>query len=278
MNIHPANANFPGDPGGDIFITDDILIEAPAPGVPVFTSRTGRRWLLPNSACNTRNLPDAGQSGGACTVNSPVGTGTRSPQRKQATAATTGILRATGVTHPRGFVFLGTHFWVADEVKGLCRIDPLASGRCCADQLFQANPGFIPGQPAADAAGNLVYVPDINNTFNGIARLVFNPATQTLSQNGSAQPGTRTGGRSGCRPGESGDRTDGSLYWPHHRRTGHQDCCRRNRTQRSAAGCASTFLGLGVRSMVFNDTNLYMMENGLPDKDSLFQTGAVNQR
>ena len=47
VNIHPANANFPGDPGGDIMITDDILIEAPAPGVPVFTSRTGKLWLLP---------------------------------------------------------------------------------------------------------------------------------------------------------------------------------------------------------------------------------------
>ena len=47
VNIHPANANFPGDPGGDIFITDDILIEAPAPGVPVFTSRTGRLLAAP---------------------------------------------------------------------------------------------------------------------------------------------------------------------------------------------------------------------------------------
>jgi hypothetical protein len=272
LNIHPANANFPGDPGGDIFLTDDIAIEAPITGVPVFTSRTGRAWLLSNPVA-PELCPTAANPAALCTINSPAGTGTPlTPNARQATAATTGILRATGVTHPRGFVFLGSHFWVADEAKGLCRIDPLALGAAALTNCFKPTPGFIPGQPAADAAG-FVYVPDINNTFNGIARLVFNPATQTLSQNGVLSQGRGlVAGAVAVQVNPLTGLTD--LYIGP--TTGAQvtKIVAAATAPSAPQNVASSFLGLGVRSMFFNGTDLYMMENGLPDKDSLFQTGS----
>ncbi len=274
VNIHPANANFPGDPGGDIFITDDLLIEAPLPGIPVFTSRTGRAWLLPATPPVTPEVcPTAKNPAALCVVNSLVGTGNPlTPNARQATAATMGILRATGVTHPRGLVFLGTHFWVADEVKGLCRIDPTALGAAALTNCFKPTPGFIPGQPAADK-NNVVYVPDINNTLNGIARLAFNSVTQTLSQTGVLSQGR---GSIAAAVAVNNNPVTGltDLYIGPTTGASVTKIMSAATSPTSAQVVASTFLGLGVRSMAFNDMNLYLMENGLPDKDSLFQTGS----
>jgi hypothetical protein len=274
VNIHPANANFPGDPGGDIFITDDLLIEAPAPGIPVFTSRTGRAWVLPATPPVTPEVcPTAKNPAALCVVNSFVGTGNPlTPNAKQASAATSGILRATGVTHPRGLVFLGTHFWVADEVKGFCRIDPTALGAAALTNCFKPTPGFIPGQAAADK-NNVVYVPDINNTLNGIARLAFNPVTQTLSQTGVLSQGR---GSIAAAVAVNNNPVTGLTDLYIGPTTGSQvtKIVAAATTPSAAQVVASTFLGLGVRSMAFNDMNLYLMENGLPDKDSLFQTGS----
>jgi hypothetical protein len=274
VNIHPANANFPGDPGGDIFITDDLLIEAPLPGIPVFTSRTGRAWLLPATPpVKPEVCPTATNPAALCVVNSFVGPGNPlTPNAKQASAATSGILRATGVTHPRGLVFLGTHFWVADEVKGLCRIDPTALGAAALTNCFKPTPGFIPGQPAADAQ-NIVYVPDINNTLNGIARLVFNPLTQTLSQSGVLSQGR---GSIAAAVAVNKNPVTGLTDLYIGPTTGAQvtKIVAAATSPSAAQVVASTFLGLGVRSMAFNGMNLYLAENGLPDGDSLFQTGS----
>lgn len=274
VNIHPANANFPGDPGGDIFLTDDLLIEAPAPGIPTFTNRTGRAWVLPVAPpVKPEVCPTAANPTALCVINSLVGTGNPlTPNARQATAATMGILRATGVTHPRGLVFLGTHFWVADEVKGLCRIDPLALGAAALTNCFKPTPGFVPGQPAADK-NNVVYVPDINNTFNGIARLAFDPLTQTLSETGILSQGR---GSIAAAVAVNNNPVTGLTDLYIGPTTGAQvtKIVAAATAPSAAQVVASTFLGLGVRSMVFNDTNLYMMENGLPDKDSLFQTGS----
>jgi hypothetical protein len=274
VNIHPANANFSGDPGGDMFITDDILIEAPPPGVPTNTVRTGRAWVLKATPPVTAEVcPTPTNATALCTITSPVGTGTPlAPNAHQATAATTGILRATGVTHPRGLVFLGTHFWVADEAKGLCRIDPLALGAAALTNCFKPNPRFIPGQPAADAQ-NIVYVPDINNSFNGIARLVFDPVTQTVSQNGVLSQGRGAiAGAVAVNVNPVTHLTD--LYIGP--TTGAQitKIVAAATAPSAAQNVASTFLGQGVRSMVFHDMDLYLMENGITDKDSLFQTGS----
>jgi hypothetical protein len=274
VNIHPANANFPGDPGGDMFITDDLTIEAPLPGIPTFTLRTGRAWLLPVNPPVTAELcPTATNPTALCTITSPVGTGTPlTPNTRQATAATMGVLRVTGVTHPRGLVFLGTHFWVADELKGVCRIDPLALGAAALTNCFKPTASFIPGQMAADK-NNVLYVPDISNSLNGIARLVFNPATETLSQNGLLSQGR---GLIAAAVAVNVNPLTGLTDLYIGPTTGQQitKIIAAASTPSAAQAVASTFLGLGVRSMVFHGTDLYLMENGLPDKNSLFQTGS----
>lgn len=272
VNIHPANANFPGDPGGDILITDDLLIEAPAPGIPAFTSRTGRAWLL-KTPVSPEVCPTATNPAALCTINSPVGTGTPlTPNARQQKAATMGILLATGVTHPRGLIAVGSHFWVADETKGLCRIDPLGAGAAALTNCFKPTPGFIPGQPAVDK-NNVVYVPDINNTLNGIARLAFDPVSQTLSQSGILSQGR---GTIASAVAVSVNPTTGLTDLYIGPTTGAQitKIVSAATAPSAAQVVASTFLGQGVRNMVFNGTSLYLMENGLPDKNSLFQTGS----
>ncbi len=274
VNIHPANANFPGDPGGDILLTDDITVEAPPPGVPTPTLRTGRAWVLRATPPVTAEIcPTPTNATAVCTVTSPVGTGTPlAPNAHQQTAATTGILRATGVTHPRGLVFLGTHFWVADEALGFCRIDPGPNHTAALTNCFKPTPKFIPGQPAADAQ-NIVYVPDINNTFNGIARLVFNPATETVSENAVLSQGRGSiAGAVAVNVNPVTRLTD--LYIGPITGSQITKIVAAATAPSAPQPVAATFLGLGVRSMVFHDMDLYLMENGLPDKDSLFQTGS----
>jgi hypothetical protein len=274
LNIHPANANFPGDPGGDIFLTDDITIEAPAPGIPAFTLRTGRAWVLSaNPPVTAEICPTATNPNALCLVTSPVGTGTPiAPNARQATAATTGVLRATGVTHPRGLVFLGTHFWVADEALGVCRIDPVGLGAAALTNCFKPTPAFIPGQMAADKNNNL-YVPDINNTLNGIVRLAFNPATETLSQSGVLSQGRGSiAAAVAVNVNPATGLTD--LYIGPTSGAAITKIVSAAVAPSAAQPVASTFLGQGVRSMVFHDMDLYLMENGLPDKNSLFQTGS----
>jgi hypothetical protein len=275
VNIHPANANFPGDAGGDILITDDLLIEAPLPGIPVFTSRTGRAWVL-KAPVSPEVCPTATNPGALCTINSLAGPGTPlTPNPRQATAATMGLLLASGVTHPRGLVFVGSHFWVADEAKGLCRIDQTGPGTASLTNCFKPTPAFLPGQPAVDK-NNVVYVPDINNTLNGIVRLSFNPTSQTLSQSGLLSQGRGSiAGAVAVNQNAVTGLTD--LYIGP--TTGSQitKVTAAATAPSAAQPVAATFLGLGVRNMVFNGVDLYLMENGLPDKDSLFQTGSGQQ-
>ncbi|HET9837990.1 MAG TPA: hypothetical protein VFR84_07125 [Candidatus Angelobacter sp.] len=272
VNIHPANANFPGDPGGDMFITDDLTIEAPAPGVPTFTLRTGRAWLLATPV-TAEVCPTPTNATALCTITSPVGTGTPlTPNARQATAATMGILRVTGVTHPRGLVFLGTHFWVADEALGVCRIDPLALGAAALTNCFKPNPAFIPGQIAADK-NSIVYVPDISNSTGGITRLVFDPVSQTLSQSGVLSQGR---GLVAAAVAVNVNPLTGLTDLYIGPTTGQQitKIVSAATAPSAAQNVASTFLGQGVRSMVFHGTDLYLMEPGAPDKNSLFQTGS----
>jgi hypothetical protein len=274
VNIHPANANFPGDPGGDMFITDDLTIEAPLPGIPTFTLRTGRAWLLAsNPPVSAEICPTPGNPTALCTITSPVGTGTPlTPNARQATAATMGILRVTGVTHPRGLVFLGTHFWVADEAKGVCRIDPIGAGAAALTNCFKPNPAFIPGQMAADK-NNILYVPDISNSTGGITRMVFNSATETLSQNGVLSQGR---GLVASAVAVNVNPLTGLTDLYIGPTTGQQitKIVAAATAPSAAQSVASTFLGQGVRSMVFNGVDLYLMEPGAPDKNSLFQTGS----
>ncbi len=275
VNIHPANANFPGDPGGDILITDDLLIEAPLPGIPVFTSRTGRAWVL-KAPVSPEVCPTASNPAALCTINSLAGPGTPlTPNPRQATAGTEGLLLASGITHPRGLIFVGSHFWVADEAQGLCRIDQTGPGTASLTNCFKPTPGFVPGQPAVDK-NNVVYVPDIHNTLNGIARLAFDPVSQTLSESGLLSQGrgsiaaavaAYTNPITGLTDLYIGPTTGSQIT----------KILAAATAPSSAQVVASTFLGLGVRNMAFNGVDLYLMENGLPEGDSLFQTGSGQQ-
>ena len=115
-------------------------------------------------------------------------------------AATRAVLRVTGITNPRGLVFLGTHFWVSDEDKGFCRIDATGIGAAASlTHCFKPTAAFIAGQPVADTPADQatrrqinVYVPDVSGSINGIARFIFNPVTQDISQSGVLSQGRGT--------------------------------------------------------------------------------------
>ncbi|MBZ5726426.1 MAG: IPT/TIG domain-containing protein [Acidobacteriia bacterium] len=76
-------------------------------------------------------------------------------------------LSATGVTTPRGAVYMGTHVWVVDGALGFCQATNTVTNNCA---VLPA--GFVPGAPAYDStADNLghrhVYLPDTSGT-NGV--------------------------------------------------------------------------------------------------------------
>ena len=264
LNIQPKGANGPADPGGDILITDDLTVEAPLPEVATPLVRDGRAWLLATPVTSEPGL-----------INSPAGIGNPlTPNARQQTAATTGILRATGVTHPRGLLFLGTHFWVADENKGLCRIDATGAGRAALTNCVKPSPSFIAGQPAADTPAlsktpNVnVYVPDVSGTSAGVLRYVFNPITQTLSQTGVLSQGR------GAIASAVAISPQGDLYIGPTTGSNVTKITTPATAPSAAINVAATFQGQGVRSMAFNGDDLYMMENGNSDKNSLFTTGS----
>jgi hypothetical protein len=253
---------------GDILITDDETIEAPIPEVASPLVRTGRAWVLP---ANPAPVPECG------IIDSPAGTGTPlTPNPTRGTAATRGILRVAGATHPRGFVFVGTHFWVSDEKQGFCRIDPTGVGSAATlTNCFKPSPGFIPGQPAMDApplnhtTTTNIYLPDVSGGSAGILRFVFNPATETISQTGILSQGRNVSAASALAIGP-----EGSLYVGP-ATAGNVTRILTPATAPSAAiTVAATLNGQGVRNMVFNGVNLYMTEDGAPEADSSFPTGS----
>jgi hypothetical protein len=121
-------------------------------------------------------------------------------------AAASGTLLVGGVTAPGGAIQMGNHTWVADEVRGLCRLDPASDGTLTLNPTTCNTAAVAAGQPAFDAARNLLYVPDqASNKSLGVWRLVFDPATETLSQP-SLLP------LAGVRPSAVALGPDGKLY------------------------------------------------------------------
>jgi hypothetical protein len=267
VGIHPANANFPGDPGGDLMLTDSVTVEAPAPAVAGPLVRDGRGWVVAanwvaETSCPNNFIPNS------CTFNGPVGIGTPLTENPKAPiAATRGILRATGITHPRGLVFLGTHFWVSDEAQGLCRIDAVGAGAASLTNCYSPVNGFIPGQVVADSLNN-VYVTDVSGNLGGIARLSFNPALETVSQSGVLGQGRGTIA-SALAVSPQGDLYVGPT-------TGAQviKIITPATAPSAPSPVAATLNGQGVRSMAFNGNDLYLMENGKPNLNSFFQDGS----
>jgi hypothetical protein len=137
--------------------------------------------------------PTAGQDAGGASVYSvpagsqPDGQGplpTPPPTVAPTLAAGTALANPaapyfTGLTAPRGAVFMGTHVWVVDAALGFCKVDPtLPSPSLTACAVLPV--GVVPGAPAFDKANNLVYIPDTTAGGAGILRLGFNPILETV--------------------------------------------------------------------------------------------------
>jgi len=184
-------------------------------------------------------------------------------------AARRAILLVSGVTHPRGLLFLQTNWWVSDEDNGFCRIDqnPITGAATFLNFCFKPTPGFIPGQPAADkpsATGTQnVYIPDASGNAKGIVRAVFIPSAAggTLSQTGllNAGPGTT---EAVALP--NGPFNDGAIY------IGYTDNGKINKIQQPATAPTAPIAvgglsrGVGVLSLTFLGNDLYIAELGPP--------------
>jgi hypothetical protein len=77
---------------------------------------------------------------------------------------------------------MGSHTWIADEVAGLCRLDPQPNGTLVISAPTCSTAAISPGQPAFDPSTGFVYVPDRSSKSPGVWRLVFDPAAQTVGQ------------------------------------------------------------------------------------------------
>jgi hypothetical protein len=137
--------------------------------------------------------PTAGQDAGGATVyavpagSPPDGQGpvpspppTVAPTLAVGTAiANPAAPYSTGLTTPRGAVFMGAHVWVVDAALGFCKVDPtLPAPGLTACAVLPV--GVVPGAPAFDKTNNLVYIPDTTTAGAGILRLAFNPIPETV--------------------------------------------------------------------------------------------------
>jgi hypothetical protein len=187
-------------------------------------------------------------------------------------AAKRAILLASGVTHPRGLLWLNSNWWVSDQVLGFCRIDqnPI-SGAGSLTTCFQADSSFIPGQPAASAPDSsglqTVYVPDASGATSNIYRFVFTPGPGggTLVLNGILDgTGSRKGTVVQSVALPTGPFNDGALYIIYSD-SGFVEKIQNPATAPSApTQIARLFNGIGAISMAFNGNDLYISELGPP--------------
>jgi hypothetical protein len=218
---HPSLCVPDGHPGSTTSVTNDPA--HPGQATDDLTSRclpaVGRGGRSTAQGPLKRFLNLDPQSGGvpvpAVTPSpSPVtGTGTTpapAPAPPTGPAVATGTLFASGVTAPGGAIQMGSHTWVSDHLLGLCRLDGPAGGpQTLNTSTCWPTPntaGIAPGQPAFDPVRNFVYVPDQSSKSAGVWRLVFDPATETLSQP------TLLPGLAGTRPSSVALGPDGMLY------------------------------------------------------------------
>jgi len=258
----------------DMTVTTDPIIEAPPPAVAGILPKTGRVWLyrglstLTDEPCVTTppNPPPC--------VNSQLGNDNPPVGAPAHDAAKRAVLMLSGVTHPRGLIWLQTNWWVSDEDQGFCRIDqnPI-TGAAAMSHCFK--PGtFVPGQPAASAPDALghqnVYVPDSSGCVTGvctqsgsIARLVFIPdgTGGTVSQTGVLNSGK---GVPSAVAIPNGPFNDGAVY------IGYYNNGKINKIQQPATAPTATIVvggtanSIGVLSMAFIGNNLYLGELGPP--------------
>ncbi|HMC58226.1 MAG TPA: hypothetical protein VKJ01_03440, partial [Candidatus Solibacter sp.] len=88
------------------------------------------------------------------------------------------LLYSSGLTGTTGILYMGAHAWAA-STTGFCKVDstlPAPSLTACAVLPL----GFVPGSPAYDKATGQVYLADTTAASQGIVKLTFNPATETV--------------------------------------------------------------------------------------------------
>ncbi|HEX7286982.1 MAG TPA: hypothetical protein VF532_12415 [Candidatus Angelobacter sp.] len=267
----------------DMTIVMDASVNALFPPATLIPPRAGigKTWLLskdtvpalaPESQCDGQATTAIIQNPPGCAISS-VGT-TGQETSPNPIAAKRAILLASGVTHPRGLLWLNSNWWVSDEALGFCRIDvnPI-SGAGTLTNCFQADPTFIPGQTAASPPDPLnlnrqiVYVPDASGNTAAIYRFIFTPsgAGGSLALNGILDgTGSRKGTWLQTVALPTGPFNDGSLY------VGYADSGFLEKITAPATAPAPPvqisrlFNGIGVISMAFNGNDLYLSELGPP--------------
>jgi hypothetical protein len=245
-------------------------------------NNAGKTWelvasttLAPESQCDGLSTTATIENPPGCSIGAIGSNGQEA--NPNPVAAKRAILLASGVTHPRGLLWLNSNWWVSDQALGFCRIDvnPL-TGAGTLTNCFQADATFIPGQPAASAPDpttgvQMVYVPDSQNPALGgtanIYRFIFTPDASggTLVLNGVLDG---IGSRKGQWPQSvalpTGPFNDGALY------IGYADSgfIEKITNPATAPGApvqiARLFNGIGMISMAFNGNDLYISELGPP--------------
>jgi len=252
---------------GDFLIVDDLNIEAPIAEVAVPQTRTGRAWTLAAGV-----FEPCGPSQ-TCSLTSEVGTSAPVVAAQQNIAARRAVLVLAGVTHPRGLIFLGNHFWVSDEIQGFCRVDTVGAATSLTN-CYRPTASFIPGQadatqPLAVTGTRTLYVPDASGAA-GIARFKFDPAGN--GGNGSiSQTGVLSSGTSAVETVAVPKPIIGSPIVPEDAvyigfsNNGLISKITSATTAPSAlTPVANTENGVGVVSMAFLGSDLYMAEEGTP--------------
>jgi hypothetical protein len=279
--MNPTNE----DPGPtfmeDLAIVMDPFVNALFPPATLLPPRNdaGKGWLLaanpatlPEFLCDGLATPSAPGNPPPCAIGIIGSPGAiESPVTHASKPA---ILLASGVTHPRGLLWLSSNWWVSDEVLGFCRIDqnPI-TGVGTLTNCFQPDPTFIPGQTAASQPNPLtggtqvVYVPDASGITANIYRFLFTPGAGggTLALSGILDgTGSRKGTWLQTVALPTGPFNDGALY------LGYADSgfIEKIPTPDTAPGPVTqierTFNSIGVISMAFNGNDLYLSEMGPP--------------
>lgn len=263
----------------DMTVVMDPFVNALFPPATLIPPRAnaGKGWLLPaaanlqpESVCDGLATTSVIQNPPGCAIAS-IGNNGQEASPNPA-AAKRGILLASGVTHPRGLLWLNSNWWVSDEALGFCRIDqnPI-TGAGTLTNCFQADQTFIPGQSAAsapDASGQqLVYVPDASDFTSNIYRFIFTPnaAGGTLVLNGILDgTGSRKGTWIQSVALPTGPFNDGALYILY----ADSGFVEKITTPDIAPGApvqiARLFNGSGGISQAFNGNDLYISELGPP--------------
>jgi hypothetical protein len=124
--------------------------------------------------------------------------------------AVTSSLYASGVTGPGGLIWIGSHLWVSDHRLGFCRLDgPTGSGTYTLNPATCGTASGLPGQVSYQAETGFVYVPDAASTGQGVWRLSFDVATETVGSPVLLAPNA---GLAGERTTATALGSDGNLY------------------------------------------------------------------